>query len=100
MAPEVVQTVPAYDTKADIWSLGIMIYEMIKGSPPHSNLEPFKVMDLIPRVKPPRLLETEGSKDMRDFMAHCLKESPSEVMSCLNMIRAPYRSNCISAPPR
>ncbi|KAJ7045412.1 Pkinase-domain-containing protein [Mycena alexandri] len=78
MAPEVVQTVPAYDTKADIWSLGIMIYEMIKGSPPHSNLEPFKVMDLIPRVKPPRLQETEGSKDMRDFMANCLKESPSE----------------------
>ncbi|KAF7376057.1 STE/STE20/YSK protein kinase [Mycena sanguinolenta] len=78
MAPEVVQTVPAYDTKADIWSLGIMIYEMIKGSPPHSNLEPFKVMDLIPRVKPPRLLDSEGSKDMRDFMANCLKESPSE----------------------
>ncbi|KAJ7502722.1 Pkinase-domain-containing protein [Mycena galericulata] len=78
MAPEVVQTVPAYDTKADIWSLGIMIYEMIKGSPPHSNLEPFKVMDLIPRVKPPRLLENEGSKDMRDFMAHCLKELPGE----------------------
>ncbi|KAJ7497186.1 Pkinase-domain-containing protein [Mycena latifolia] len=78
MAPEVVQTVPAYDTKADIWSLGIMIYEMIKGSPPHSNLEPFKVMDLIPRVKPPRLPENEGSKDMRDFMAHCLKESPTE----------------------
>ncbi|KAJ7072419.1 Pkinase-domain-containing protein [Mycena amicta] len=78
MAPEVVQTVPAYDTKADIWSLGIMIYEMIKGSPPHSNLEPFKVMDLIPRVKPPRLLETEGSKDMREFMAHCLNESPSQ----------------------
>ncbi|KAJ7647422.1 Pkinase-domain-containing protein [Roridomyces roridus] len=78
MAPEVVQSVPAYDTKADIWSLGIMIYEMIKGSPPHSNLEPFKVMDLIPRVKPPRLLESEGSKDMRDFMSHCLKESPVE----------------------
>nr|GAT57616.1 STE/STE20/YSK protein kinase [Mycena chlorophos] len=78
MAPEVVQSVPAYDTKADIWSLGIMVYEMIKGSPPHSNLEPFKVMDLIPRVKPPRLLDTEGSKDMRDFMAHCLKESPLE----------------------
>ncbi|KAJ7209485.1 Pkinase-domain-containing protein [Mycena pura] len=78
MAPEVVQSVPAYDTKADIWSLGIMIYEMIKGSPPHSNLEPYKVMDLIPRVKPPRLSENEGSKDMRDLMAHCLKESPSE----------------------
>ncbi len=79
MAPEVVQTVPAYDTKADIWSLGIMIYEMVRGSPPHANLDKFKVMDLIPRIKPPRLLESEGGKDMRDFMASCLKESPSEV---------------------
>ncbi|KAK2467758.1 hypothetical protein APHAL10511_000053 [Amanita phalloides] len=78
MAPEVVQSVPAYDTKADIWSLGIMIYEMARGSPPHSNIDKFKVMDLIPRIKPPRLLENEGGKDMRDFMASCLKESPSE----------------------
>lgn len=79
MAPEVVQSVPAYDTKADIWSLGIMIYEMIKGSPPHSNLDKFKVMDLIPRAKPPRLSDNDGGKDMRDFMALCLKELPSEV---------------------
>ncbi|KAJ2918558.1 hypothetical protein MD484_g1902, partial [Candolleomyces efflorescens] len=79
MAPEVIQGVNAYDTKADIWSLGIMIYEMIKGTPPHSNLDKFQVMDLIPRAKPPRLLESDGSKDMRDFMALSLKESPSEV---------------------
>ena len=79
MAPEVVQSVPAYDTKADIWSLGIMIYEIIKGTPPHSNLDKFQVMDLIPRIKPPRLSEGEGGKDMRDFMSFCLKESPAEV---------------------
>lgn len=81
MAPEVIQGVNAYDTKADIWGLGIMIYEMIKGTPPHSNLDKFQVMDLIPRAKPPRLLELDGSKDMRDFMALCLKESPAEVCS-------------------
>lgn len=79
MAPEVVQSTPAYDTKADIWSLGIMVYEMIKGSPPHANLTQLKVMDLIPRAKPPRLIEGEGSKDLRDFLALCLKELPSEV---------------------
>lgn len=79
MAPEVVQSVAAYDTKADIWSLGIMVYEMVKGSPPHSNLDRFQVMELIPRVKPPRISEQEGSKEMRDFMAHCLKELPTEV---------------------
>ncbi|TFK22605.1 Pkinase-domain-containing protein [Coprinopsis marcescibilis] len=78
MAPEVIQGVSAYDTKADIWSLGVMIYEMIKGTPPHANLDKFIVMDLIPRTKPPRLQESEGSKDMRDFMSFCLKESPHE----------------------
>ena len=80
MAPELFQPVPAYDNKADIWSLGIMIYEMVKGSPPHSNiLDQLKVMSLIPKVKPPRLAEAEGSKDMRDFISYCLKEFPSEV---------------------
>ncbi|THV07871.1 Pkinase-domain-containing protein [Dendrothele bispora CBS 962.96] len=82
MAPEVVQATPAYDTKADIWSLGIMIYEMVKGGPPHSHLDKFKVMDLIPRAKPPRLTEGEAGKDMRDFMALCLKESPVECLPC------------------
>jgi serine/threonine protein kinase len=91
MAPEVVQTVPAYDTKADIWSLGIMIYEMIKGTPPHSNLDKFQVMDLIPRIKPPRLTESEGSKDMREFMALCLKESPTEVNSRFLLFKPHFR---------
>ncbi|KAJ7346514.1 STE/STE20/YSK protein kinase [Mycena albidolilacea] len=98
MAPEVVQTVPAYDTKADIWSLGIMIYEMIKGSPPHSNLEPFKVMDLIPRVKPPRLLDSEGSKDMRDFMAFCLKESPSERLPAEELAKTKWIKSISKVP--
>lgn len=80
MAPEVAQPVPAYDSKADIWSLGIMIYEMVKGTPPHADLgDPLKVMSLITRVKPPRLLEGEGSKDMRDFVSFCLRELPNDV---------------------
>lgn len=79
MAPEVVQPIPAYDTKADIWSLGITIYEMTTGSPPHANLDGMKVVHLIPRSKPPRLNEGEGSKELRDFVASCLRESPSEV---------------------
>jgi serine/threonine protein kinase len=83
MAPELLQAVPAYDTKADIWSLGIMIYEMVKGSPPHSNMDQLKVMALIPRAKPPRLAENEGSREMRDFVAACLRESPNDVCSFL-----------------
>ena len=79
MAPEVAQPIPAYDTKADIWSLGITIYEMITGSPPHANLDGLKVVQLIPRTKPPRLSDNQGSKDLRDFVISCLRESPMEV---------------------
>jgi len=79
MAPEVAQAVPNYDTKADIWSLGILIYEMAKGSPPHSNLDAARVLQLLPRTRAPRLIEGEGSKDMRDFVALCLKESSADV---------------------
>ncbi|KAJ2922022.1 hypothetical protein H1R20_g15080, partial [Candolleomyces eurysporus] len=98
MAPEVIQGVNAYDTKADIWSLGIMIYEMIKGTPPHSNMDKFQVMDLIPRTKPPRLLESEGSKDMRDFMALCLKESPSERLSADELLKSKWIKTISKVP--
>lgn len=80
MAPEVAQPTPVYDSKADIWSLGIMVYEMAKGAPPHSDLrDAIRVMQLIAKVKPPRLGEGDGSKDMRDFVSHCLRESPNDV---------------------
>ncbi|KAG9316533.1 kinase-like domain-containing protein [Chiua virens] len=82
MAPEVAQSTPVYDSKADIWSLGIMIYEMAKGAPPHSDLrDAIKVMQLIAKVNPPRLAEGDGSKDMRDFVSHCLRESPNDRLS-------------------
>lgn len=90
MAPEVAQTVPAYDTRADIWSLGIMIYEMVKGSPPHVGLDKFKVIQLIPRVAAPRLGDNDGSKEIRDFVACCLRESPADV--CARLIVHVYFS--------
>ncbi|KAI0342064.1 Pkinase-domain-containing protein [Trametopsis cervina] len=90
MAPEVAHA-SAYDTKADIWSLGIMIYEMIKGNVPNSHImDQAKLIQMIPRMKPPRLIEGEGSKELREFVAHCLRESPSDRLSAEDLLKTKY----------
>lgn len=69
-----------YDTKADIWSLGITAFELAKGEPPHADKHPMKVVFHIPQAPPPRLDAREGwSNEFMDFVASCLEKDPEAV---------------------
>jgi serine/threonine protein kinase len=77
MAPEVIETDKKYNTKADIWSLGITAYELAVGDPPHANANQMRAIFLIPSAPAPKLPNPERwSKSFQHFISVCLQKVP------------------------
>lgn len=79
MAPEVLLRVDQAPP-SDIWSLGIVMIEMVTGKCPRSHLHPMKVMYIIPREAPPKLDPSNGhNAKLCDAVSHCLQREPNMV---------------------
>lgn len=98
MAPEVIQEGAPYDQKADIWSLGVTLYEIATGSPPLSDQEPKRAVYMIPRSKPARLEGTQYSLALKEFVAKCLDEQPEERATAEELSKTRFVKGARSVP--
>ncbi|CAB1340007.1 unnamed protein product [Coregonus sp. 'balchen'] len=97
MAPEVISRLP-YGTEVDIWSLGIMVIEMIDGEPPYFNEPPLQAMRRIRDNLPPRLKESHKvSSVLRAFLDLMLVREPSQRATAQELLQHPFLK--LSGPP-
>uniref|UniRef100_A0A8C2BTY3 non-specific serine/threonine protein kinase n=1 Tax=Cyprinus carpio TaxID=7962 RepID=A0A8C2BTY3_CYPCA len=97
MAPEVISRLP-YGTEVDIWSLGIMVMEMVDGEPPYFNEPPLQAMRRIRDNLPPRLKDSHKvSSVLRVFLDLMLVREPSQRASALELLQHPFLK--LSGPP-
>ncbi len=95
MAPEVIQEA-MYDTKADIWSMGITAIEMAELAPPNSSIHPMRVLFKILRDPSPKLSEKNGSQwssNFRDFVTKCCNKNPAQRYSAAEILNHPFVTN-------
>jgi len=78
MAPEVIKG-KSYDQKVDIWSLGVLMWELASGRPPYSNLPKLKALLQISSKGIPSVTNPEQwSEEYLSLMKHCLKKKPNK----------------------
>ena len=91
MAPEVISRLP-YGTEVDIWSLGIMIIEMIDGEPPYFDQPPLQAMRFIRDMPPPKIRDTmhRVSPRLQGFLDRMLVRDPTQRATAAELLEHPF----------
>lgn len=76
MAPELVQELP-YNHTVDLWSLGVILYELFTGVPPFYTNNIYSLINLI--VKDPVKFPDNISEEFKSFLQGLLHKEPSKV---------------------
>ncbi|CAH8502676.1 unnamed protein product [Dicrocoelium dendriticum] len=102
MAPEVIHCEQdsscTYDTRSDLWSLGITAIEMAEGRPPLCEMHPMRALFLIMRNPPPRLKQSptgsrHWSSRFHDFTNKCLTKDYTKRPNTNDLLRHDFITN-------
>lgn len=79
MSPEQIRAPASVDSRTDIWSLGVVLYELLTGERPHtaSSISGLAVSIVTEPARPPREVRPELSRDLERVVLRCLQKQPA-----------------------
>jgi serine/threonine protein kinase len=77
MSPEQVRG-GTVDERADIFSLGVILYEMLSGQAPFERETPVETLYAILKEDAPPLARFGVAEDLGHVVRHCLEKNPNE----------------------
>jgi len=90
MAPELIKGT-LYNNRVDIWSLGIMLLEMVEGEPPYLDLDPEEATRKISQEGIPGLYSPDDySIELVDFFQQCCEVDPTRRPTAQEMLHHPF----------
>jgi eukaryotic-like serine/threonine-protein kinase len=99
MAPEQMRTARNTDPRSDIWSMGVVMYQMLAGRPPF-EAETYAELVLKVGTDPPAPLHAPMPPGLDGIVMRCLEKDPkNRIQSVGELARmlAPYASDPLSA---
>jgi fused-like protein len=87
MAPELVQEQP-YNHTADLWSLGVILYELVVGKPPFYTNNFFSLIQFI--VKDPVKFPPTITQNFKSFLRGLLNKIPSQRLDWPQLAEHPF----------
>ncbi|XP_073085244.1 serine/threonine-protein kinase TAO1-like isoform X3 [Manis javanica] len=92
MAPEIIlgRNEEQYDSKVDVWSLGITCIEIAERDPPLFAMNAKRALYHITRNNPPTLQSNEWSGSFRNFVESCLQKNPKDRPTSKTLLKHPF----------